>query len=94
MVAPAAELERDALAVVAFRSDAALLLGLGDEIRPSELLDTMLRIPAQGLANVAFPLRPAARQLAAVPERGARVLLLAGRTHHDIAPALSDIFRA
>ncbi|MEV1005777.1 VWA domain-containing protein [Streptomyces sp. NPDC049881] len=137
----AAELERDALAVVAFWSDAALLLGLGDEIRPSELLDTMLRIPAQGLTNVAFPLRLAAQQLAAVPERGARVLLLSDcvhnagpdprpfaarlprldvlldasgekdeqlgaelaragrgtfhtvRTHHDIAPALSDIFR-
>ncbi|WP_223291113.1 vWA domain-containing protein [Streptomyces avicenniae] len=78
----AAELERDALAVVAFWSDAALLLKLGDPIRPMELLDAMLRIPARGLTNVAFPLRLAAQQLASAPPRGARVLLLSDCVHN------------
>lgn len=137
----AAELARDALAVIAFWSDAAVLLNLGETIRPLELLDAMLRIPARGLTNVAFPLELAAARLASVPAPSARVLLLSDcvhnagpdprpvaaqlprldvlldtsgendvelgtemarlgrgtcrtvRTHHDIAPALSDIFR-
>ncbi|MFF7194388.1 VWA domain-containing protein [Streptomyces sp. NPDC008079] len=137
----AAELESEALAVVAFWSDAAVLLELGDPVRPMELLDAMLRIPARGLTNVAFPLELAAARLASVPRRGARVLLLSDcvhnagpdprpaaarlprldvlldtsgekdvelgaelaraghgtfhriRTHHDIAPALREVFR-
>ncbi|MCW2526366.1 MAG: hypothetical protein JWM76_1226, partial [Pseudonocardiales bacterium] len=72
----AAELDRDDLAVVAFWSDAALLAQLGHRVSAAVLLDSLLRIPAQGLTNIAFPLQTARRQLARVPARDARVLLL------------------
>jgi Mg-chelatase subunit ChlD len=78
----AAELSRDDLAVVAFWSDAAVLSHLGQQVRPQRLLDTMLRIPAKGLTNIAFPLNVAARELARVPARDARVLLLSDCVHN------------
>ncbi len=78
----AAELARDDLAVVAFWSDAAVLSHLGQHVAPQQLLDTMLRIPAKGLTNVAFPLQVAARELARVPARDARVLLLSDCVHN------------
>ncbi|MCU1526971.1 MAG: hypothetical protein JWP75_734 [Frondihabitans sp.] len=138
----AAELDQDDFAVVAFWSDAAVLLELGQRVNPMALLDQMLRIPARGLTNVGFPLKLAAVQLAWVPQRDARVILLSDcvhnagpdprpfaarlprldvlldtsgekdielgrelarigrgsfrpvRTHHDIAPALSSLFRS
>jgi Mg-chelatase subunit ChlD len=77
-----AELEQDALALIAFWSDAAILLQLGDPIHPLELLDTMLRMPARGLTNVAFPLQLAAQQLAGVLARDARVVLLSDCVHN------------
>ncbi|QTX05733.1 vWA domain-containing protein [Agromyces archimandritae] len=78
----AGELERDDLGVIAFWSDAAVLLGLGERIEPMTLLDRVLRMPAKGLTNVAFPLELAARQLARVPARDARVLLLSDCVHN------------
>lgn len=78
----AAELARDDLAVIAFWSDAAVLSHLGQRISPQQLLDTMLRIPAKGLTNIAFPLQVAARELARVPARDARVLLLSDCVHN------------
>ncbi|MFO7252668.1 MAG: VWA domain-containing protein [Actinomycetes bacterium] len=78
----AAELHRDALAVIAFWSDAAILLRLGHPVRPLELLDTLLRLPARGLTNIRFPLELAARELARVPARDARVLLLSDCVHN------------
>jgi Mg-chelatase subunit ChlD len=78
----AAELYKDAFGVIAFWSDAAILLPLGNEVKPMDLLDTMLRIPARGLTNVAFPLELAAQQLARVPVRDARVLLLSDCVHN------------
>ena len=72
----AGELARDALAVVAFWSDAAVLVRLGEQVAPLAVLDLLLRVPAQGLTNVTFALETAARQLAGVPPRDARVLLL------------------
>lgn len=78
----AAELQQDALGVLAFWSDAAILLPLGAPIRPMELLDQLLRLPARGLTNVAFPLELAARQLAGVPVRDARVVLLSDCVHN------------
>lgn len=78
----AAELEQDALGVIAFWSDAAVLLRLGQPIRPLELLDAMLRIPARGLTNAAFPLELAAQQLAGVADRDARVVLLSDCVHN------------
>jgi Mg-chelatase subunit ChlD len=78
----AAELSRDDLAVVAFWSDAAILGRLGQHVPPSVLLDTMLRIPAKGLTNIAFPLQVAARELARVPARDARAVLLSDCVHN------------
>ncbi len=78
----AGELERDALGVIAFWSDAAVLLRLGEPIRPMELLDTLLRIPARGLTNVAFPLELAGRQLEGLPSRNSRVILLSDCVHN------------
>ncbi|KIF72342.1 von Willebrand factor A [Streptomyces sp. AcH 505] len=92
----AAELAQDALAVIAFWSDAAILLGLGEPVRPAELLDAMLRLPARGLTNVGFPLQLAARQLAGVPEPDARVLLLSDCVHNagpDPRPAAARLPR-
>ncbi len=78
----AAELARDDLAVVAFWSDAAVLSQLGQYAAAQRLLDTMLRIPAKGLTNIAFPLQVAAAQLSRVPARDARVLLLSDCVHN------------
>jgi Mg-chelatase subunit ChlD len=78
----AAELSRDDLAVVAFWSDAATLSRLGQRVPPSSLLDTMLRIPAKGLTNIGFPLQVATRELARVPARDARAVLLSDCVHN------------
>lgn len=78
----AAELQHDALGVIAFWSDAAVLLHLGVPVQPMELLDQLLKLPARGLTNVAFPLEVAARHLAGVPVRDARVLLLSDCVHN------------
>jgi hypothetical protein len=74
--------QEDDLAVVAFWSDAAVLNHLGRHVPPQRLLDTMLRIPAKGLTNIAFPLQVAATELARVPARDARVLLLSDCVHN------------
>jgi Mg-chelatase subunit ChlD len=78
----AAELARDNLAVIAFWSDAAVLCRLGQHVPPERLVESMLRIPARGLTNVAFPLQVARRELARVPARDARVLLLSDCVHN------------
>jgi Mg-chelatase subunit ChlD len=78
----AAELARDNLAVIAFWSDAAVLSHLGQHVPPERLVEAMLRIPARGLTNVAFPLQAARRELARVPARDARVLLLSDCVHN------------
>jgi Mg-chelatase subunit ChlD len=78
----AGELQHDDLAVIAFWSDAAVLLNLGEPVKPMDLLDTIMRIPAQGLTNVAFPLEIAAKQLARAPVRDARVVLLSDCVHN------------
>lgn len=78
----AGELARDRIAVVAFWSDAAVLVRLGEQVAPLAVLDLLLRVPAQGLTNVSFALEVAARQLAGVPARDARVLLLSDCVHN------------
>jgi Mg-chelatase subunit ChlD len=78
----AAELARDNLAVIAFWSDAAVLSRLGQHVPPERLLESMLRIPARGLTNVAFPLQVARRELSRIPVRDARVLLLSDCVHN------------
>jgi Mg-chelatase subunit ChlD len=82
VAALAAELERDDLAVIAFWSDAAVLAHLGRKVPPQRLLDMLVRIPAKGLTNIAFPLQVARRELAAKPARDARVLLLSDGVHN------------
>lgn len=76
------ELQRDSLGVIAFWSDAAILLPLGAPVRPMELLDTLLRLPARGLTNIGFPLELAAQQLAGAPARDSRVVLLSDCVHN------------
>jgi Mg-chelatase subunit ChlD len=78
----AAELARDNLAVIAFWSDAAVLSHLGQHVPPERLLESMLRIPARGLTNVAFPLQVARRELGRIPAKDARVLLLSDCVHN------------
>jgi Mg-chelatase subunit ChlD len=78
----AAELSRDDLAVIAFWSDAAILSHLGQHVGPQALVESMLRIPARGLTNLAFPLQAAQRELARVPARDARVVLLSDCVHN------------
>ena len=78
----AGELVRDQLSVVAFWSDAAVLVRPGEQVAPLAVLDLLLRVPTQGLTNVTFALETAARQLAGVPARDARVLLLSDCVHN------------
>jgi Mg-chelatase subunit ChlD len=78
----AGELARDSLAVVAFWSDAAVLVRMGEQVAPLAILDLLLRVPTQGLTNVSFALETAAHQLAGVPSRDARVLLLSDCVHN------------
>ncbi|SFO75016.1 von Willebrand factor type A domain-containing protein [Geodermatophilus dictyosporus] len=78
----AGELARDSLAVVAFWSDAAVLVRMGEQVAPLAVLDLLLRVPTQGLTNVSFALDTAAHQLDGVPPRDARVLLLSDCVHN------------
>jgi Mg-chelatase subunit ChlD len=78
----AAELARDDLSVIVFWSDAAVLARLGQRVSPRALVDSMVRIPARGLTNVAFPLTVARRELSRIPARDARVLLLSDCVHN------------
>jgi len=78
----AGELARDDLAVLAFWSDAAWLTHLGVPANALALIDALLQLPAKGLTNVAFPLELAARELARVPARDARVVLLSDCVHN------------
>jgi Mg-chelatase subunit ChlD len=92
----AGELARDHLGVVAFWSDAAVLLPLGRPVLPQRLVEDLLRLPARGLTNIAFPLQVARRELAAVPVRDARVLLLSDCVHNagpDPRPAAARLPR-
>ncbi|MGK5115022.1 MULTISPECIES: vWA domain-containing protein [unclassified Geodermatophilus] len=78
----AGELARDQVAVVAFWSDAAVLVRLGEQVAPLAVLDLLLRVPTQGLTNVTFALETAAKQLPGAPARDARVLLLSDCVHN------------
>jgi Mg-chelatase subunit ChlD len=78
----ASELSHDDLAVVTFWSDAAVLAHLGQHVAAERIVESMVRIPARGLTNLAFPLQVAMRELARVPARDARVLLLSDCVHN------------
>jgi Mg-chelatase subunit ChlD len=72
----------DDMAVVAFWSDAAVLAHLGQRVPAQRIIESMAGIPARGLTNLAFPLQVARRELARVPARDARVLLLSDCVHN------------
>jgi Mg-chelatase subunit ChlD len=78
----ASELSSDDLCVVAFWSDAAVLAHLGQKATPQRIVESMVRIPARGLTNIAFPLQVARRELARVPARDAGVILLSDCVHN------------
>jgi Mg-chelatase subunit ChlD len=77
-----AELRDDALGVIAFWSDAAILLRLDEKANATDVLEKLLRMPARGLTNLSFPLELAARALAGSPLRNARVVLLSDCVHN------------
>jgi Mg-chelatase subunit ChlD len=92
----AGELEREALGVMAFWSDAAVLLEPGRPVRPDELLDALVALPSRGLTNVTFPLEVAAGLLARAPARDSRVVLLSDVVHNagpDPRPAAARLPR-
>jgi Mg-chelatase subunit ChlD len=93
VAALAGELSRDDLAVLTFWSDAAVLTKLGDPVKPHTLLDQLLSLPARGLTNVAFPLQLAAEELARIPARDARVVLLSDCVHNAGPDPRSDAAR-
>lgn len=72
----------DRLAVVAFWSDAAVPVTLGDPLRPAALLDTLLRIPARGLTNVGFGLSVARAELAGSTAHRRFAILLTDAVHN------------
>ncbi|WP_342661416.1 hypothetical protein Rruber_05182 (plasmid) [Rhodococcus ruber] len=78
----AGELSHDAVGVIAFWSDAALITPLGRPITTDRLVDELLALPAQGLTNVAFPLETAIGQLHGIPAADARVVLLSDCVHN------------
>lgn len=77
-----AELVRDDLAVIAFWSNAAVLLRLGERATPEGLIEGLLAIEPRGLTNVSFPLEVAERELRRMPDRRRRVLLLSDCVHN------------
>jgi Mg-chelatase subunit ChlD len=78
----ATELRSDDLAVVAFWSDAAVLLRLGRPVHALRLVDTLLRLPAEGLTNLALPLELASSQLARRTSAEGRAVLLSDCLHN------------
>jgi MoxR-like ATPase/Mg-chelatase subunit ChlD len=77
-----AEFARDQLAVIAFWSDAAALLRLGERSTLERLVEEMLALSASGLTNVSFPLELAREELASAGTREQRVLLLSDCVHN------------
>ena len=82
VAALAGEFARDRLEVLAFWSDAAWVHRGDRSPTPTELLDRLLRLPARGLTNVAFPLAEAGRQLGSSTVRDRRVVLLSDCVHN------------
>lgn len=76
------ELAHDDLAVIAFWSDAAMLLRFGEHATLDGLVDELLAIRASGLTNVTFPLEVAEQELRDVGDRRRQVLLLSDCVHN------------
>ncbi len=77
-----AELARDEFAVIAFWSDAAVVAHFGQPVSAAKVIDSLLRTPAHGLTNISFSLEVAGQELARIPARDCRVLLLSDCVHN------------
>ena len=78
-----AELAREELAVIAFWSDAAALMRIGERASAERLVDELLALRAAGLTNVHFPLQLAGEELArARGDSEHRVILLSDCVHN------------
>ena len=78
----AAGLRRDELAVIAFWSDAAMLLRLGERAPLDRLIDEMIGLEAAGLTNISFALEVAAKELGGLGTHEQRALLLSDCVHN------------
>jgi MoxR-like ATPase len=70
------------LAVIAFWSDAARLLALGESAPPERLVDQMLGLEAAGLTNLAFPLETALGEFGGGSDGERRVVLVSDCVHN------------
>jgi hypothetical protein len=61
-------------------------------VKPLELLDTVLRMPARGLTNIAFPLELGSELARAGLARARHGTAQLVRTRRDVAPALGRSF--
>jgi MoxR-like ATPase len=80
--AVSSEFARDHLAVIAFWSDAALLLRFGERATLEDLVDAMLGLSASGLTNISFPLETARTELLRSSGQDHRVVLLSDCLHN------------
>ena len=78
----AGELQHDALAVVAFWSDAAILLPLGQQVQPWCCSTTCCGFPPAGSPTWPFRWSSPRGSLRGVPPHEARVLLLSDCVHN------------
>jgi uncharacterized protein with von Willebrand factor type A (vWA) domain len=78
----AAELTTDDFAVVAFWSEAAVLLRFGEHATAEQIIDELLAIEPVGLTNVSFPLEWAAGELARAGVGNRRAVLLSDCVHN------------
>ena len=76
------ELVREDFAVVAFWSDAAMLLRFGETSSLEDVVDQMLALTASGLTNVGFSLEVAERELRYRASSQQRVILLSDCVHN------------
>jgi MoxR-like ATPase len=74
------------LAVIAFWSDASLLVGLGEAAPSEHLIDALLNLDAKGLTNVAFPLEVAQEQLGGSSTAAEQRVLLLSDCVHNAGP--------
>jgi len=77
-----AELANEDLGVIAFWTDAAMLLRPGERSTSEALVAATLALETGGLTNLAFPLETAATELAVAPRSGARVVLVSDCVHN------------
>jgi Mg-chelatase subunit ChlD len=77
-----AELAHDALAVVAFWSDAAMLVRLDEQPTLEQVVDALLAIQPRGLTNVEFPLAVAEEEQRSAAGRERRVILMSDCVHN------------